>query len=654
MPDQEYRIRISSSAELSALKETETRLMKQVTIARTLGQDYSKAARELAAVQKRLGEFGGGSKLKEALSTGLGRIPVLGELMSAGGGAAGAGLAAVGIGLKGIAHSVQEFSQAEDAVAGLDAALAQSGQLTEDNRVKMQDLAGQLQSTTAIADEKWTAVIAKLVQFGSKTEDIEKNTEAVKNLAGIMGGDLESAAMMVAKAMQGNYQAFSRLGIQIDDSLSPTEKLAKLYEELANRGAGQLEARAKTLSGQWETLKNNTSDLWEAMGRGVSQTGIIQSVLFGLGETAATLARVFGGVVPAVGGLTNAATNSKRPLEDASKAAGELAEKIKGIETNSKAADDQLQDLIETIGRTKSEEQQIADSHKALELAMVNDKEKRGAIGPVSAAAQRRDIENKYAQQSEDRERKAINDEIALRQKAISGRRGDVQTADSGVAGAQADLKKSKEWQEGREGYMRAENRKKVIEAELYGESQNKERRAMLNHNLTIAMREAERLKKFSTEDPPPGTLSVEQASENLKAREARKAKIVGLSYDQNTADERAIEQLRDREGFVVRKSARDRMATGISGQTSVFETMKKEEDERKQAEQETQQKKIQIEQQRGKGGRGRDTSSVSTAVDGFSSENLAFMKDLVSQFDGLKKEIATLRKQTRYNTPLS
>lgn len=636
----EYKIRITSTAELSALKETESRLMKQVTIARTLGQDYSKAAKELEAVQKRLGDFGGGSKLKEALSSGLSRIPVLGELSSLVGGGAAAGIGAVA---KFAADSIKEFSQAEDAVAGLDAALAQSGQLTDENREKMQELAGQLQDTTAIADEKWTAVIAKLVQFGSKTDDIKKDTDAVKNLAGIMGGDLESAAMMVARAMQGNFIAFSRLGIQIDENLPQTQKLAKLYEELANRGAGQLEARAKTLSGQWATLKNNTSDLFEAFGRGIAKTGVMQFVLYGLGQTTAGIAKLFGGTVPMVEGLANAAKASKQSFEEGSAGAGKFAEKLKAIEDNAKNADTQIGNLLSDIERTKSEDQQYHDAAKTLELAKLNDKEKRGGISPIAAAKERADIEKKYIDLSLATEQKAIEASIAIRKKAMADRRADVLQADSGIQRAKTDLQKAQEWAEGREGYLRASHRQQEIEQELYGSSQTKERRLLLNRNLGAAMSEADRLKKFSGEDAPPGVMSVEEAQAALKSREDQKAKLVGMRFDKDTIDEREIESLNHSRGVAVGKSYLQKSAADISGKTDVYTEMKKAEDERKKDERERAEKLF---ESHGLKGAVIDTKPAEALIKDIGNGLVGNTEGLVGALQVLKKQVSALDKQ--------
>ena len=664
MSDQSFNIKITSTAELAALKATEASLTKQISVARALGQEYSKAAGELEKVQSRIGQFGAGAQIKEGIISGLDRIPVVGEAIKiASGGLAGL---AAGFGL--LAKGVQEFSQAEDAVASLDAALAQSGQLTEENRVKMQDLAGQLQDTTAIADEKWTAVLAKLTQFGSKADSIDKDADAVKNLAGIMGGDLESAAMMVARAMQGNYVAFSRLGIVIDDSLSPAEKLAKLYEALANRGAGQLEARAKTLSGQWQTLKNNSSDLFESFGRGVSQTGVLQSVLYGLGKSAGWLAGMFGGTVPQVHGLNNAIEGTKMSLDNAETSATKLKEAIASGKTEAEEISKALGDSITLLDQLKGFGDAESQAKRKLAHAQVDRDVQNGM--PAGVAAKRHaQIDKQFDIQDYGREQANAN-----------AKKADMDAAQKDAVEAFQDAQ--------RELDQKKDNQKLFVESESKAATARRIRQNLIDERDAIGG--AEYALKIGKDNLAPGTLSekglayyddpklLEGAKLNLKklqgddaaARGAANAAHVGFGDQTGAikAAESSVEEFKaamidlarqlnpqrdslDREmQSRAKKFPLDQRTEDTKFKTGEAERQNKE-DERRRVEEE---RANQSESQRVNGrGRGRETSSaILNAADAIATSTdemgAAILERLNRMEDSQRKVIAALQAKTR------
>ena len=132
------------------------------------------------------------------------------------------------------------------------------------------------------------------------------DADAVKNLAGIVNGDLQTAALMVGKALQGNFTAFGRLGIAVDQNATQAKKLEQLYRELAERGGGQLEARAKTLVGQWRGMKLAFSDLMEGLGSIIANSGAVQKALVFLTDTFVRLAEAIGALYPRLQGLQNA------------------------------------------------------------------------------------------------------------------------------------------------------------------------------------------------------------------------------------------------------------------------------------------------------------------------------------------------------------
>ena len=169
--------------------------------------------------------------------------------------------------IAGAAKSLREFAKGQDAVAGLGAALAQTGNLTEETSQRLQGLASALQEATAIADDEWIGVLTRLVQFGAKPESLGMHAESVKNLAGVVGS-LSTATDLYSRALQGNFEMLGRYGIRVKD-------LEELQRVAAERGGGQLEARAKTLSGQFRNLTNSVRDVFEAFGQVLNRSPLL-------------------------------------------------------------------------------------------------------------------------------------------------------------------------------------------------------------------------------------------------------------------------------------------------------------------------------------------------------------------------------------------
>ena len=330
----ELEILIKTRTELAGAQQAAQSLEKLIGAAKVSGKPFADMEAQLARMRGPIDAFkqshsglgdamaGVNEKLREVVP-GFGKLQdVFTALTSGAMGYVTAALLAVGAAAKVAAAGVRAYAEAEERVTKLDAALAQTGQLTEGYREKLQGLAIQLADTTAIADEEWLSALARLTQFGAKPENIDKYAEAVKNLAGIMGGDIQSAAVAMSRAMGGSFTMFSRLGIHIDDTKGQAEKLAELFKKLADVGGGQLEASTRTLAGQYRFLKMQMGEVFEGIGGFIARTGVLQAVLDATGTAVRFFAEALGRVTPNVAGLVNAAERTTRSVDDAGGAMG--------------------------------------------------------------------------------------------------------------------------------------------------------------------------------------------------------------------------------------------------------------------------------------------------------------------------------------------
>jgi hypothetical protein len=313
--DGDLNIRINTSTDPKGLQEAK----KQID---EVKQSAEKAAPAINKAKKEIEETG--KKAAPEAQKGLKGVEggVRGLLDSFTKFKAGA-LGAIGVvagAIAGLKRAVVEYGQAQSRVFKLDAALRQQGQLVDSVRTKYQELASTLQETTAVADDEWVGVMTRLAQFGVKPEQMEKMVEFTKNLAGVMGGDVQQAAEAVVRALGGNFIAFTRLGIQIPTNISQFEKLKIAMEQAAEIGGGQLEASASGVEGQFKRLENSTSDLFEALGGLIAASRVLEPPIKLLNGAAKLVSETFGGVIPKAEGMDNLFKRSSLSAQDAAAA----------------------------------------------------------------------------------------------------------------------------------------------------------------------------------------------------------------------------------------------------------------------------------------------------------------------------------------------
>lgn len=380
----DLQIKISTPAELAGARAVEQQLERDIGKAKALGEQYDHLEKKLKSVRDVMQTFkpDSGPGAFDALATGIdvtrkkaGEAEVsLGSFKKE---LVAAGLALATLGLKG---AVDEFASFEQNVTTLDAALARNGQLTSQYREQLQQLAGELETTTNVADEQWLAVLTRLVQFGSTPESIGMDVDAVKNLAGIVG-DVSTAAQLYSRALQGNFDMFGRYGIKVDEAATQTDKLAKLQQKLAEIGGGQLEARTNSLNGTFGKLNVQWGNTLQGMGAVIDKTMVLRGVL-GLVTDALDYWNDFlPETVDKVSGLTNAAEGAAEAFSDLENT--DPFKKTKDSATAAKTEVDKLVASMEAAHRRTLAEQ---DAQLKEELAGLDLQEAATPTTPQSSA----------------------------------------------------------------------------------------------------------------------------------------------------------------------------------------------------------------------------------------------------------------------------
>lgn len=202
-------------------------------------------------------------------------------------GALGVGFAAGAIAKK----FLDETTQAQAAVAQLEATLKSTGGAAGRTSEQLQAQASALQKVTTFGDD---AIISMQSVLGTFTQikgtNFDAATVSILDLATKMGTDLQSAAVQVGKALNDPIRgvtSLSRAGVQFSveqkdliKSLVDTGKTAEaqaiILKELEVQFGGSAKAARNTLGGALSALSNAFGDLFELTEQGTS--GAVDSI----------------------------------------------------------------------------------------------------------------------------------------------------------------------------------------------------------------------------------------------------------------------------------------------------------------------------------------------------------------------------------------
>lgn len=204
----------------------------------------------------------------------------------------------------------------------LNTALKATGNFTTQTSKNLVDYAAALQKTTAFEDDAIVSVEAMLATFKLTEEEIKIATQATLDLAAATGQDLQSAAILMGKAMVGETGMLKRYGIMVDENKYAAEGWKAVIEEINTEFGGQAVAQADTYTGRLEQMKNVFGDLKEDIGNAFLPT--LQNLM-----------EWFIKGPEIIDPMTGAVSNLASPLEKIKTWAGEAAQNMsKWLELN--------------------------------------------------------------------------------------------------------------------------------------------------------------------------------------------------------------------------------------------------------------------------------------------------------------------------------
>jgi hypothetical protein len=177
--------------------------------------------------------------------------------------------------IRGIASAfstvIDAAAEAEQANKRLTDALAPLGAAAQGVAEALSAQADALQKTTRFGDEAIKEGQALLAAFVQNEDQLKAATQAAVDFATVLGVDLRTAFLALAKASQGNTAAFGKYGIIIDEAVPKSERFAEVLTLIGEKFGGRAQQDARTFAGTLDQIKNSLGELAEAAGKAVTE-----------------------------------------------------------------------------------------------------------------------------------------------------------------------------------------------------------------------------------------------------------------------------------------------------------------------------------------------------------------------------------------------
>ncbi len=161
--------------------------------------------------------------------------------------------------------SVHAFEAASKQSVELTNALQNQGIFTEDLKNKYEGYAAAVQAKTGLDDNAILKAQGIAQAHLGQTEVTLELTKAIADLSTKMGGDLNGAAEKIGITIGTSVNAFRRQGLQLDETASKAERMAKVLDFVRAQVGGQAEALNQA-DGYTKALATSFDHLQETIG----------------------------------------------------------------------------------------------------------------------------------------------------------------------------------------------------------------------------------------------------------------------------------------------------------------------------------------------------------------------------------------------------
>jgi len=166
-----------------------------------------------------------------------------------------------------VGDMVKAYAEAETAVNKLNAVLDSTGRFSAEVSKQLQESAEAIMAVTTVDDDDLIKATGTLASFAKTLNgpDLKKGQEVIVALSEKLGIDLEKAAMLAGKAIDGNVGVVKRYGIELDKNATAAERMAQLHAQL-NDSFDVAKAKTETLTGATTQINNLWHNVQETLG----------------------------------------------------------------------------------------------------------------------------------------------------------------------------------------------------------------------------------------------------------------------------------------------------------------------------------------------------------------------------------------------------
>ena len=328
----------------------------------------------------------------------------------------------------------------------------------------------KLQYSAAVADDELRPALQKLLQATRDTGKAQDLLATALDIAATTGRDVETVALSLSRAYQGNIGALRRLGLRVSDTAVKSKDFQMAMEEIRPVVDGAAEAAAKGADGGWKRLGIALGDISEvvgtelnnALGPTVSNLGKLAQAATESGESGSFLGKATKGIIAelikatvGLGLFGGAAKSAKKDTDDLGASVNVTAGRFRALEEANKRAYSDMRKKAEEEAKKRAEEarkkaEALAKANKErLATALTTARERleqltqasqdysdsirdsiTGAISLADAVSRATDTEQAYNDALADR-RDAYAELAKLQQVTFDAATGKTQVADA-------------------------------------------------------------------------------------------------------------------------------------------------------------------------------------------------------------------------------
>jgi len=280
----------------------------------------------------------------------------------------------------------------------------------------------KLQYSAAVADDELRPALQKLLQATRDTGKAQDLLATALDISAVTGRDVETVALSLSRAYQGNIGALRRLGLRVSDTAVKSKDFQMAMEEIRPVVDGAAEAAAKGADGGWKRLGIALGDISEvvgtelnnALGPTVSNLGKAAQAATEAGESGSFLGNatkvVIAELIKATAGLGlfgGAAKSAKKDTDDLGASVNVTAGRFRALEEANKRAYSDMRKKAEEEAKKRAEEAR----KKAEALAKAN---KERLATALTTARERLEQLTQASQDYSDSIRDSITGAISL------------------------------------------------------------------------------------------------------------------------------------------------------------------------------------------------------------------------------------------------